>query len=540
MKRLVTYLTAVVMLAMTGCKGGLMREELRRVDSLNQNEIPLDTVTTMQDVVDYFDTWGSAWEKMLAHYLLGCVFRDQNNVPMALRCYRDAVGYADTTANDCDFRRLSRIYGQMAELFNRQRAPRLELEAERKAVDYAWRAKDTLSALIFYSYLADSYHMLNMMDSALYYNQNAARQFKEFGRNDLATGFLTTDIDIYLRKRNYYQAKRLMSEYEQCSGFFNEQGEIEDGKEFYYSYKGLYYEGVGKLDSAEFYYRKLLSEHSDYNEKEAAYKGLLTLYRRLGKSDSIAKYSELYCQTNDSASFAHSADEITRTQALYNYEEHERIAAKKTKEAADSRNIIIALLIAIIISVYLIYRYIKRQQQIQKEELMVANAEYSTLLLQYHQAQQNLRQVEENLEQFREEQEQQILSFSQRLAHYQEAPLAEHWQVEQAMLDSPVIAELHSLARRVKKPSKTLWQQMCMLIRKELPTFYGQLEDAGTPLTQQERLAAILIRLQFSQGEVAALFDVSKQRVNNIKSSLNRKLFNKEGAKSLETNIINM
>ncbi len=239
---------AVVMLAMTGCKGGLMREELRRVDSLNQNEIPLDTVTTMQDIVDYFDTWGSAWEKMLAHYLLGCVFRDQNNVPMALRCYRNAVGYADTTANDCDFRRLSRIYGQMAELFNRQRAPRLELEAERKAVDYAWRAKDTLSALIFYSYLADSYHMLNMMDSALYYNQNAARQFKEFGRNDLATGFLTTDIDIYLRKRNYYQAKRLMSEYEQCSGFFNEQGEIEDGKEFYYSYKGLYYEGVGKLD----------------------------------------------------------------------------------------------------------------------------------------------------------------------------------------------------------------------------------------------------------------------------------------------------
>ena len=162
------------------------------------------------------------------------------------------------------------------------------------------------------------------------------------------------------------------------------------------------------------------------------------------------------------------------------------------------------------------------------------------MLLQYHQAQQNLHRVEENLEQFREEQEQQILSFSQRLAHYQEAPLAEHWQVEQAMLDSPVIAELHSLARRVKKPSKTLWQQMCMLIRKELPTFYGQLEDAGTPLTQQERLAAILIRLQFSQGEVAALFDVSKQRVNNIKSSLNRKLFNKEGAKSLETNIINM
>ena len=54
------------------------------------------------------------------------------------------------------------------------------------------------------------------------------------------------------------------------------------------------------------------------------------------------------------------------------------------------------------------------------------------------------------------------------------------------------------------------------------------------------RTDPMIMRLQFSQGEVAALFDVSKQRVNNIKSSLNRKLFNKEGAKSLETNIINM
>ena len=155
------WLIYLLLLLLCACQGDRMRCELQRVDSLNSSDALLDTVTTMPEVVDYFDLWGSANERMTAHYLLGCVFRDQDNAPMALRCYRDAVSYADTTATDCDYRRLSRIYGQMADLFNRQRAPRLEIEAERKAIDYAWKAKDTLAAVIFYGSLCGPYHMLN-------------------------------------------------------------------------------------------------------------------------------------------------------------------------------------------------------------------------------------------------------------------------------------------------------------------------------------------------------------------------------------------
>ena len=53
-------------------------------------------------------------------------------------------------------------------------------------------------------------------------------------------------------------------------------------------------------------------------------------------------------------------------------------------------------------------------------------------------------------------------------------------------------------------------------------------------------LISILIRLQFSQGEQAALFDVSKQRINNIKSNINRKLFKESGAMTLEANIMTL
>ena len=164
---MIRWVVILIPLLLCACQGSKVRQELQRVDSLNSHDIPLDTITTMDAVVDYLDWWGTANERMTAHYLRGSVYRDQDNTPMALRCYRDAVSYADTAASDCDYRRLSRIYGQIADLFNRQRAPRLEIEAERKAVEYAWKAKDTLAAVIFYGSLCGPYHMLNDMDSVI-------------------------------------------------------------------------------------------------------------------------------------------------------------------------------------------------------------------------------------------------------------------------------------------------------------------------------------------------------------------------------------
>ena len=59
---------------------------MQRVDSLNSHDIPLDTITTMDAVVDYLDWWGTANERMTAHYLLGSVYRDQDNAPMCQEC----------------------------------------------------------------------------------------------------------------------------------------------------------------------------------------------------------------------------------------------------------------------------------------------------------------------------------------------------------------------------------------------------------------------------------------------------------------------
>ena len=70
----------------------------------------------MREVVAYYDRHGTLSERVEAHYLLGCVYRDMGEAPQALQCYQDAVAlYGQTLPQDVGL--LIRIYGQMAELF---------------------------------------------------------------------------------------------------------------------------------------------------------------------------------------------------------------------------------------------------------------------------------------------------------------------------------------------------------------------------------------------------------------------------------------
>ena len=162
-------------------------------------------------------------------------------------------------------------------MYHQQHAPRLEILAERKAIEYAWRAKDTLTAILFYSYLDGPYHMLNLMDSALFYNQEAIKLLKHYGYPELAAGLLPMSIDIYLRKNDYLKAKSAMDEFEYYSDEYANHGEDLSYLGQYYGYKGTYYKGIEKLDSAEYYYRILLSRSHNIDNLSMASMGLLSV-----------------------------------------------------------------------------------------------------------------------------------------------------------------------------------------------------------------------------------------------------------------------
>ena len=147
------FLFIIMLGALCACSGGGEYEEMRqRLQALNMLN-RADSVLTAterdeaQALVDYFDSHGTPNDQLLAHYLLGRCYADMHEALMALHCYQEAISRADTTAQDCDFAQLSRIYGQSAIIFYNQGLYRNSLDYYDYSTEYGYRGKDTLNAL---------------------------------------------------------------------------------------------------------------------------------------------------------------------------------------------------------------------------------------------------------------------------------------------------------------------------------------------------------------------------------------------------------
>ena len=539
LKRLFHIVLILLLLSACGHRSQEMSEALLRAEEMNRNYQSMDTLKGMEQVADYYRPFlGRSQRYMRALYMLGCVYRDRGDAPMALHYYQEAVSQADTTDADCDFHTLCRVYGQMAVIYQQQRSPQLEMEAERKAYAAAMRAKDTLAAISYYEHTAGPYYFWGMKDSALATIEHAADLYLRYNRKKNAAAAMGVAADFYVKKGDFKQAKTLMEQYEANSGFFNINGEITPGRESYYYTKGLYYEGIDMVDSALYYYRKILNHTSDIEELEAGYKGLTSIYHKLRVVDSVFKYSELYTQANDSANILHSADEITRTQALYNYNESQRIAAEKSAEANHYKFLLLFSGAVFILFAHLINRYIKKQKRLKNEEMAAVNAKYADTLEQYETAQKEFDALRQSSEQFLAKKQQDIEQLQEALALYQADKVnPADWGLERSLLEGDIVKELRQLAAHVQTPTDQQWQSLHATVSKHLPDFYSEITKPQHHLTEKEINVCMLIKLRFIPTEIATLLDLTKQRVSNMRRSINHKLFREEVAKTLDSNI---
>lgn len=65
-------------------KAQRMRYDLLYHKAMNKAYIDFTSDSTMLAVVDYYEHHGTANDRMLAYYILGCVYRDMHEAPMAL------------------------------------------------------------------------------------------------------------------------------------------------------------------------------------------------------------------------------------------------------------------------------------------------------------------------------------------------------------------------------------------------------------------------------------------------------------------------
>ncbi|MBP3219906.1 MAG: hypothetical protein J6M37_05530 [Prevotella sp.] len=503
---------AIAVLDSIGDDGLSRSQHMRRLLLLTNAQNKCDTVFRSDSIqrllVDYYESHGTANERMLAHYLLGRAYYDMGEMPMALNAYQLAL--ADTSGTEKDYYLLTRIHAQISNIFFKQNLIDNQLKHIDLSVKYALLSHDTIGAILNNAQKTYAYERKGEIDSALYYCQQSSMLAKKHGYQKLSAGILGGAITILVEKDSLNKAKTFMDIYEPESGFFDKNHGIAKGREIYYYTKGRYYLAKEKYDSAEFFFRKELREGKDFNNQNAASRGLALLFQKTHQPDSAAKYALYSYAMNDSV-YAHMAtDEVERMKAMYDYNRHLKLAEAKSREAQATRSLvwIISLFcLSIILSLYIvILRHKKREEEmVRREENLYKR------LVELEDSQKEKERFKRTIEQ------------------------------EQRILNSTIAKHFRDLAQKpANLPSSTDWKSMLDMISRELPSFQALLCDNQLNLRQEEMNICMLIRLRFKPKEICNLTGLSSQNVTNIRKRLLYKIYGDEsgGSKDFDQRIM--
>ena len=523
------YCLLVIVLSSCSDDGSQMRQQLEELERQNREYEDFTTDSLAKELVDYFDRHGTANERLRAHYILGCVYRDLGEAPQALEQFHIAVGQIDTTLSDYDYGLLCRVHSQTAYLFQETLLPHSMLEELQIAHDYALKAKDTLAAITIYENMSSPLYRLGMEDSAIAVRQKAYDDFLQLGHPQEAVRAISGNIGILLKHRKPDRAFPYMRAYESYMGNQATQHNI-------YKYdKGVYYIYVEKEDSAEYMFRGIMSNSPNINETEAAYSGLMMLYKHLNNADSAAKYAELAYTISDSVYKDDIVDKMLRMQSLYNYTTNKNIALKKTIEVSRLKKWLRTILIIASLLALLTYIVISKQKEHERRK----RENLTNRLQKMRQAQLDLESLsEKRYEELANRKNNEIQALQEELKKSGFYSIT----LEERLRTSNIYKLLND---KVEHPSSiTLtsrdWEQLKEMIEHEIPRFYGIL-FSGDLISEQEANLCAIIRLGFKPKQHYALMDIKSSTSATMRKRMLWKIFKEKGSpKDFDKKILNI
>lgn len=519
-------------------KSRRMRYELLRAKAMNKSNVYFRSDSTMKEVAAYYSHHGTPNEKMMAYYLLGCVYRDLGEAPAALEYYQKAAACADTTAEDCDYSILNKIYAQSAIVLHSQKLIDEELDMWHKAEYCGKRAHNIRMAISAFENTVRIYYALNDYNKVMQISDSASSAYLNSGYKDKAARAIFIQIDIYLKRGDIKNAEACLHKYEKYGDIFSSPGNVKPGLELYYYYKGLSLLASNRVDSAEYYFRKMLTG-SARDEKEAAYRGLLSVYRSRRNSDSVFHYARLYCDANDSSWLRLTSSEAQRVQSLYRYTRNRQQAELREREVSELRLTIVFLSVISLIVVLELYMWHRRRSSRMKSLLLEKNRMYSDLLHRSGEISRELSAALGENSRLASELEASGRRLRAELDKMQDMSSTDaDWASLQKLMESDLIKNLHDQAAHGRSAGQKDWSRLNTYVENRYPRFLSFINNLGSnSLSQNEKKVAILIKLHFLSSEISCLLDISPQNLSNIRRRLNLKLFGSSRTSELDRNI---
>lgn len=242
--------------------------------------------------------------------------------------------------------------------------------------------------------------------------------------------------------------------------------------------------------------------------------------------------------TNNTLVDSLSEAEMKRLNNLYEFtqiEERVRLAEQSKKRLEQSVWEIIGILVAVYIVCYSYYLWRRRCRY---KKLVAVNRIYADLWKRYKDAVAEADLLQNDIQQLGKEKQEEIrqLQYNLQMILHDEVSQSQ-WEAEREILLSPLMQRLHMLASQGRSPIGQEWENFTRLVENNFSNFHQLINNEEYRLTEQEKMVSMLIRAKFKPSEIIVLMDISKQRITNLRASINQKLFHQKGTVSLDYNI---
>ena len=492
-----------------------MRHLLLRTQAQRHAGIGFTSDSISNLLVSYYNAHGTPNERMTAHYLKGCSYLELGDEPATLRCFNEAVGTADTSALDCNYAQMGNIYGQIARIYNNHAMPDSALRAYGLAEHYARKANDTINVITIWGNKSNVLIDLGRISEALELREKAAERFKAMGYSKKAARVKGLCIKWYIQQGELDKAKAAMDEYEAISGYSRIKDETKSGWESYFHIKGTYYLETGKLDSANYYFKKL----------------------------KLASDTLFNIQT---------AQKLQNAQSMYNYMRHQEVAHRKELESKNVqlrlyRGIAFILLFAAVMSVFvlLLRRRIRRNER----QLVVVRRENSRLNVLIGNNNRKLDElnglIEEKIsiitalnDQLNQQaidlnsyhkQAETIQQLNERIAHYETEMMNQVTaNLMNRLAEEPALMVVfQKLKARKEYLSKSEWTELYSTAEKYFPALCNIKTNPKVSVSEYQ--ICVLTKLGLRINDIIYLTQISASNISNMRSRMLSKLFGEEG-----------
>lgn len=520
-------------------KAQRMRYDLLYHKAMNKAYIDFTSDSTMLAVVDYYEHHGTANDKMLAYYILGCVYRDMHEAPMALEYYNKATEQADTAAQDCDYATLCRVYSQMGVLFSKQYLPYQELFSFEKATHYAYKAHDTLNAIRYYYNKTDAYTYLDNEDSAIIVNTRAAELFRKHGYDRDADIAFGCNYVYYLKRNNIDKAKKAFEAYNRANFVGNQN--YEDSYAFLLYEKGLFFLQTNQLDSAYCKLNESLKFSKSFSNNAIITKTLAQYYLKSNNPILAAKYAMKSTEYNDSDLVRVRKTQLHQLQAMYDYSRNKRLAMVAEQKSEKRIMVIyVVILCSIILFCLSIFIY-KLQMNKKNHRISLIQQLYNDSLLKLQSNQRELQRVKDlNELEVIQQKEEVIMNLKNTIKDIREKFSGS------LLTDTDIILQNSAIFRKIQfiilhpkeKLSNEDWIELSDLIEQLIPSFPQMLKNR---LTEKEYHICLLIRLHISPSSISNLVGLSNSGVSLSRKRMLEKVCGKDGtAKDFDKFILSL